>query len=159
MGRPKNSTRARRINISKTVSHRVHREAEDRAPTEARHGEKASKIIEENVSGISDQEEWVGSSEEELSCASCDSSSIVCLDRGDAEDTRLQMSTQFNMVLFKGLESWQKSTAEKFALTKRPRHYSRHSNSTLYRARVAARKNGQTIDDIFKPVVSPKIQG
>jgi len=159
MGRPKNSTRARRNNISKTPSHKHHREAADRALTEARNSENASETINEDKPWISNQEEWDENGIDEVSSMSSNSSSIVCLDRGDEEDIRPQRSAHFNMVLFTGLENWEKSVAEKTALTKRPRHYSRRSNSTCYRARVAAIKNGNTIDSIFKPVVSPKFSG
>ena len=157
MGRPKNSTRARRINLSKTASHRRHRKlkVEDRAPTEARNSKKILNVLEKNTR-IDNQEECDDGGKEEALCTSSDSSSIICLDRGDEEDVDQQISTSFNMVLSKGLENWQKSAAEKLASSNRPRHYSRRSLTTMYRGKLAAKKNGQTLKDLWKPVVSPK---
>jgi len=156
MGHHKKSTRSRRINLSKTPSHKCHGVVHDQAPTEVKNNEEFLEIIEENTTWIDDQNEWDGSDTEEAQSASSSSSAIVCLDWGDEGDTHLQESTHFNMVLFRGLENWQRSVTENLTLNKRPRHYSRHSHTTVYRSKLAAKKNGQTIKDLWKPIVSPK---
>jgi len=138
------------------VNHKQKRTEADRAPTEARNSQKISNILEGNTHWIDDQEEWDDSGEEEVVCTSSNSSSIVCLDRGDEEDTHQQISTDFNTVLFTGLANWQKSAAEKLASSKWPCHYSRHSVRTMYRNKSVAKKNGQTLKDLWKPVVHPK---
>ena len=68
MGRPKKSTRARRITIAKTPTHRLRRIAEDRAPTKARNSKEVLKILEKNNSWIDNQEEWDNSGKEEDLC-------------------------------------------------------------------------------------------
>jgi len=133
MERPKNSTRARRILIAKTPTHRLRRIAEDRAPTKARNSRKALRILEKNNSWIDNQEEWDESGKEEDLSTESDSSSIICLDRGDEEDVHLPEPTNLNTVLFTGLANWQKSVAEKLASNKRPRHDSGRSLRTMYR--------------------------
>jgi hypothetical protein len=162
MGRPKNSTRARRNNVAKAAkaaSYRRHRVLEEaRAPGEARNGENLSEVIEENPSCIDNQEEWSDNGEG-VGATSNDSSSVVCLDQDDEGDIGRQETANLNMVLFKGFANWQKSVTEKLASTKRPRFYSGHSPSTIYRGKAAGRKNGQTLDDLWGPTVSPKIRG
>jgi hypothetical protein len=109
MGRPKNSTRARRNNAAKAAkaaSYRRHGVEEDRAPGEARNGENLSEVIEENSIYIDNQREW-SESGEEVCAASSDSSSVVCLDQEDEEDIGRQETTNLNMVLFKGVANWQ----------------------------------------------------
>jgi hypothetical protein len=156
MGRPKKLTKARRANILKAVNHRSRRIAEDRALREARNGETASEAVEEDEIWIGSQEEWGEIIEEEVSCQGSDSSSVVCLDRGDEEDIRLQKPVHLNMLPFKGIENWQEQVAEKSASSKRPRHYTGRSLRTMYRGKSAAKKNGQTLDDMWRPVVSSK---
>ena len=157
MGRPKNSTIARRINLSKRVSYKWNnRIIDDRAPTEAENSQKISNVLEINTHWINSQVKWGDSGEEESVCTSSNSSSIVCLDRGDEEDGHQQISTNLNTILFTGLANWQKSAAEKFASSKRPCHYSRNSVRSMYRRKKDAKKNGQTLKDLWKPVVSPK---
>ena len=55
------------------------------------------------------------------------------------------------MVLFKGIENWQKLVDEKLASTKRPHHYLRTSFTTLWRAKKDERKNGQTLRTSLGP--------
>jgi len=168
MGRPKNSTRARRILIAKTPTHRLCRIAqdraedraedwvEDRAPTKARNGRRALRILEKNDSWIDNQGEWDESGKEEDLGTESDSSSIVCLDWGDEEDVHLPEPSNLNTVLFTGLANWQKSVAEKLASNKRPPHYSGRSLRTMYRNKSTAKRNGQTLKDLWGPVVSLK---
>jgi hypothetical protein len=129
---------------------------EDRAPGEARNSEKPLEVNEEHGSLIGDQEEWVKSSEEGTQCPSSNTSSVVCLDRGDEEDIGPQKPGHFHMFLFKGFENQQKSVAKKSASTKWPCHYTGRSVRTMYRHKSAARKTGQTLYDLLEPVVSPK---
>jgi len=156
MGRHKKSTKSRRANLSKTPTHKYHGVVHDRAPTEAKNSKEFLEAIEENTTWIDDQDGWDGSDTEEVRSTCSSSSAIVCLDRGDEDDAHLRESTHFNMVLFRGLENWQKSVTKNLALNKRPRHYSRRSRTTIWRGKLAAKKNGQTIEDLWKPIVSPK---
>ena len=159
MGRHKKSTKSRIINLSKTPSHKCHGVAEDWAPREAMNHEKVLETLEKDVCDVDYQSGWNESDKEEVWCTSRDSSSIVCPDRGDEEEIHPCQSSHFNMVLFKGIENWQKLVDEKLASTKRPRHYLRTSSTTLWRARKDARKNGQTIENFFGPSVGPGISG
>jgi len=135
MGCPKNSTIAQRINLSKRASYKWNNGIiDDRAPTEAENSQKISNVLEINTHWIDNQVKWGDSGEEESMCTSSNSSSIVCLDRGDEEDSHQQISTNLNTILFTGLANWQKSAAEKFASSKWPRHYSRNSVRSMYRA-------------------------
>jgi len=138
------------------VNHKQKRTDEDRAPTEARNSQKIPNILERNTHCINDQEEWDDSGEEEAVCTSSDSSSIVCLDRGDEDNSNQQISTNFNTVLFTGLANWQKSAAEKLASSKQPCHYSRHSVRTMYRNKSVAKKNGQTLKTFGSQLYTPK---
>ena len=134
----------------------MHRIAEDRAPTKARNGRKALRILEKNNSWIDDQGEWDESGKEEDLGTESDSSSIICLDWGDEEDVHLPEPSNLNTVLFTGLANWQKSVAEKLASNKWPPHYSGHSLRMMYRRKSAAKRNGQTLKDLWGPVVSLK---
>jgi hypothetical protein len=98
MGCPRNSTKAQRINVSKATNHKYPRAVEDCAPGEARNSEKALEVNEENGSLMTDQVEWVESSEG-VRCPSSNASSIICLDQGDEEDIGPQKPEHFNMFL------------------------------------------------------------
>ena len=157
MGRHKNSTKARIINLSKTPSHKCHRAAKDRAHREAKNDKKVLEALEKDVCDVDDQGGRNEGDKEEVWCTSSDSSSIVCPDQGDEEEIRPSQSSHFNMVLFKGVENWQKLVDEKLASTKRPRHYLRTSSTTAWRAKKDAEKNGQTMENFYRPIVGPRI--
>ena len=131
--------------------------AEDQAPREAMNDKNALVALENNVGDIGDQGGWNESNGEVVRCTSRDSSSIVCLNQGDEEEICPCQSSPFNMLLFKGIENWQKLVDEKLASTKQPCHYSHTSFTTVWRAKKDAKKNGQTIESFFRPSVGPRI--
>ena len=118
MGHHKKSTKAQRINLSKTLSHKCHGVAEDQAPREAMNDKKALVALENDVGNVGDQGGWNESNGEVVRCTSRDSLSIVCLNQGDEEEICPCQSSHFNMVLFKGIENWQKLVDKKLASTK-----------------------------------------
>ena len=87
MGRHKKSTKARRINLSKTPSHKCHGVAEDRAPREAMNDKKALVALENDVCDVDDQGGWNESDNEEVWCTSRDSL-WECLDSLPLKSTR-----------------------------------------------------------------------
>ena len=95
MGHPKNSAKARGVNISKTAIHKGHGAAEDRAPREAKNDKKVLDVLGKDVCDVGDQGGWNESDEEEVWCTSRDLSSIVCPDRGDEEEIRSCQSSHF----------------------------------------------------------------
>jgi len=87
MGRPKNSTRARGINIPKTTTHECYGVVEDRAPIEARNSKKVLEVIEEMSPGLvikrSGRRRGLVHKQR----------LIICLDRGDKDDIHPQIPT------------------------------------------------------------------
>jgi hypothetical protein len=162
MGRPKNSTKYRRINLSKTPTHKRHRAAraaKDRAPGGAKKSTNLLQNNEKEEVWIEYDDELLESAQEEAWSSSSESSSIVLLDDKEEDDSRSSDRLYFDMIHLKEVADWYKSVAEETASRKRPHHYLGNSRMTKWRASQNAKKNGQTILNFFKPTVSTQTQG
>jgi len=139
--------------------HKRHKTAPDQAPEEAMKSKKSLEIVEKEGVWIKGNDEWIEDTQGEAWGMSSDSSSIVLLDGEEEDGTHTSNQHYFNMILSKGIADWYESVAEKTASNKRPRHYSGNSRTSKWRASQDAKRNGQTIMDLFKPAVSTQTQG
>jgi len=140
------------------MTHKRHKTAPDQAPEEAIKSKKPLEIVKKEGVWIEGGDEWIEDTQGEAWGMSSNSSSIVLLD-GEEDGTHTPNQLYFNMILSKGIADWYESVAEKTASNKRPRHYSGNSCTSKWRASQDAKRNGQTILDLFKPTVSTQTQG
>ena len=153
MGRHKRSTLARIANFQK-VHAPVPLEVVDRAHAEV-------EIIVSEPLGIEKEKIWLQDAHEHCDynhggdlCEFSDTSSVICLDCEDKPELKGKEKDIFNDILFGGMSKWVQKEKEIQASRKRPRNYTRKSNTTAWRNRRKGEKNGNLITDSFSKPVS-----
>jgi len=138
------------------VTHKCRGTANDWALEGVKESGNDSKNVEKEGIWIDDNDEWIESAQEEGWSSSSTASSIIFLDGEEENDNHPSDQLCFNMFLSKGITDWYRSITEMTASNKRPRHYSGNSRTSKWRASKDAKKNGQTMLDLFKPTVSTR---